>query len=152
MATKGQQQKLKVLVVDDAEPARLLIERSLASANCEIAFAADGLEAVEMHKTSGFDVVLLDIEMPVLDGYVAARCIRKHEMENSQSPALIVAVTSKSSDREREKAYISGCDMLLAKPFKRDVLIEILDTHREKLVKGPSQAKAPAAGSSRQTG
>lgn len=123
----------KVLLVDDSEDNQLLVMAYLKKSNVEITQAFNGKEAVEAYKSQEFDLVLLDMQMPVMDGYQAAQEIRQNESENNKEPVFIIALTAYALEEEKEKCLESGCDQHLAKPVKKATLVEAIDTIRKKL-------------------
>ncbi|MEZ6195095.1 MAG: response regulator [Planctomycetota bacterium] len=100
----------------------------LAGHDVELEFAANGREAVERALAAEFDVVLMDMQMPVLDGYAATREIREAERERgtTRPPVPIVAVTADAMTEDCERAYAAGCDLHLAKPVSRAGLLSVL--------------------------
>ena len=93
----------------------------------EITIANDGLEAWELFRTQRFDVVLMDIMMPIMDGYEATAKIREFEASNNNGQRTpIVAITGNSSDNDRQRCLSHGMDDYLSKPFVFEDLYSIL--------------------------
>ena len=116
---------LKVLVVDDDEFNRLVFRRMLPSPPLMLTMAVNGRAALDAAKSDWPDVVLLDLEMPVMDGYEAAGRLRK--MQGPQKkPLRIVAISSNDDTRSIERALNSGCDDYLVKPAARETLWAVL--------------------------
>jgi CheY-like chemotaxis protein len=115
-----------VLVVDDNADTREVVRWMLERWGCRVIEAADGRQAFEMTVGSRPDLILMDLSMPVVDGYDAIRSIRGRE-EFSQLP--IIAITAFDMAVSREGAAAAGCDHFLSKPidFKRlEVLVDKL--------------------------
>ena len=118
--------KLNILVVDDSFDNRLSIKIFLENTNCQITEAENGKIAVEKVKQELFDVVLMDIQMPVMDGYSATHEIRKWEQQNVQQQIPIIAFSASSSREDRERTLAAGFNEILSKPFSFEDLVKIL--------------------------
>jgi PAS domain S-box-containing protein len=112
---------LKVLVVDDDEFNRLVFRRMLPSPPLMLTMAVNGRAALDAAKSDFPDVVLLDLEMPVMDGYEAAGRLRKLQSA-LRKPLRIIAISSNDDSRSIERALNSGCDEYLVKPAPREAL------------------------------
>ena len=115
----------RILIVEDHEINRRILRDLLTSAGYELIEAATGEEGVALAGTHRPDLVLMDIQLPGLDGYEATRRIKEH-------PALrhlpIIAVTSYALSGDEEKALEAGCATYISKPFSpRTVLAKIRD-------------------------
>ena len=108
----------RILLVDDALDNQLLVRKYLEIAGAEVRAADNGKQAIFLAMNSDFDVVLMDIQMPDLDGYEATRQLR--EFGYAQP---IVALTAHAMRGDREKCLAAGCDDYLTKPIARDLLI-----------------------------
>jgi CheY-like chemotaxis protein len=117
---------LKILVVDDHEANRALILAFLKKEECEITVATNGLEAFEKFKEISPDLVLMDIQMPLMDGCTATQHIRQWERENQSSPSQIFALTAFATSEWRQKCLDSGCNSYLTKPLTRDILLKAI--------------------------
>jgi CheY-like chemotaxis protein len=115
-------QKL-ALVVEDSEVLRYLLSKQLAKLGINAEFARNGLEAVEM-AVNDYDLILMDISMPVMDGIEATTRIRQYEKEHDRRRVPIIAVTAFS---ERELSRAAGMDDYLFKPVSLDQLKETID-------------------------
>ena len=111
----------RILVVDDGKPNRQLIRLILTKAGCQVDEAENGQQAVDMIQTSEYAVVLMDIQMPVLDGYAATTKLRA---DGYRKP--IIALTANAMREEQEKCKQVGFDHFLPKPVDIDQLIETL--------------------------
>jgi len=123
----------KILIVEDNEVNQLLLERILKSLDAKTYLAENGSEAVELVKSKYFDLVLMDIQMPGMDGLTATKIIK------SQFPHLpVLAVTAHAFLEEIEKCREAGCDDVITKPIKKTELLEkifrYLDMSKTKFV------------------
>src|SRR5262249_5252144 len=116
----------KVLVVDDDEFNRLVLRRYLPSPPLRVAFAVNGRAALEAAEREWPDIVLLDLEMPVMDGYQTAYELRAIERAQGRKRCLIVAISSNDEERIVARARATGCDEYLVKPAAREALWRIL--------------------------
>jgi CheY-like chemotaxis protein len=116
----------RVLVVDDDEFNRMVLRRSLPEPHYEVELAVNGRAALDAARRAWPDAVLLDLEMPVMDGYEAAERLRRLEREERRPRLTIVAISSNDDAAIIERALQSGCDYYLAKPASREALLRIL--------------------------
>jgi CheY-like chemotaxis protein/HPt (histidine-containing phosphotransfer) domain-containing protein len=114
----------RVLAADDVELNRDLLGDMLGRHGHEVVFATDGAEAVELASRGGFDLVLMDVQMPVVDGVEATRRIRKLPPPAGRVP--IVALTANVMASERERTLAAGMDDCLAKPVDWGLLFAAL--------------------------
>jgi CheY-like chemotaxis protein len=114
---------LKVLLVDDSHDNLLLVHAYFKKLPYTIDEAENGAVAVEKFKTGTYDMVLMDIEMPVMDGYTATRAIRAIESESGRRRVPIIALTASVLIEALKKARDAGCDAHVAKPVKKAVLL-----------------------------
>jgi signal transduction histidine kinase/DNA-binding NarL/FixJ family response regulator len=125
---------IQILVAEDTEDNRLLVEHYARGERFQLRFAANGQEAVDaIERGEQFDLVLMDIDMPVMDGYVATRRIRAWQ----QSHGLATPIVALSADAMREAVLASleaGCVAHVAKPLDRDTLLKTI--HRYVPTKG----------------
>ncbi|MBI3221827.1 MAG: response regulator [Nitrosomonadales bacterium] len=115
---------LKVLLVEDNELNQMLAKTLLIRAGIEVSIACNGVEAVEAVRGNRFDAVLMDIQMPEMDGVEAARNIRK-EFTSMELP--IIAMTANVMPGERERYMAAGMDEYIAKPIHHEALYGLLD-------------------------
>ncbi|WP_028620679.1 hybrid sensor histidine kinase/response regulator [Pseudomonas sp. Ant30-3] len=114
----------RVLLVEDNPVNQLVAKGMLGKLGCEVIVAAHGGEALDQLESSEFDLVLMDCNMPVMDGYEASRQIRR----SGRWPQLpIVALTANAMSEERERCRAAGMSDYLAKPFRREELAAVLD-------------------------
>jgi len=119
----------RILIVDDNEDNRNLLCLYLRNTPFILVTAENGEEAVNVFKRSPFDLVFMDIEMPLMDGYEATRRLRLWEREQKLDPTPIVALTAHAFVRFRKKCMDAGCSDYLTKPVRRATLIHTISTH-----------------------
>ena len=120
-----------MLVAEDSPDNRLIISAYLRNQPCTIDFAEDGAIAVEKFIANHYDLVLMDIQMPVLDGYAAAAHIREWERAQKLPPTPIIALTASAFEDTVRRAKAAGCDAHVAKPVKKAVLLEVVRRYTE---------------------
>jgi len=114
----------KVLIVEDSKSNRNLINFFLKNSGHELTMAEDGLEGVEIYKSSpDFDIIFMDIQMPVMDGLQATRAIREHEEKKGLTPVKIVALTANAFEDDKKACFDAGCNSFLTKPVKKNHLL-----------------------------
>jgi CheY-like chemotaxis protein len=116
-----------ILIVDDSEVNRFVASEQVIRAGYDVVTANNGAEALEKVKTQRFAAVLMDCQMPVLDGYSAAAQIRSWEAGQSHVP--IIALTAHAMRGEKEKVLAAGMDDYLTKPLRSSVLERTLELH-----------------------
>ncbi|HDS1747918.1 response regulator [Pseudomonas sp. M2] len=120
-ATDG---RARILLVEDNPVNQLVAKGMLAKLGCLVQVATQGVEALEWLEQEDFDLVLMDCNMPVMDGYEASRRIR----QSGRWPELpIVALTANAMPEERERCRAAGMNDYLAKPFRREELLALID-------------------------
>lgn len=113
---------LKVLVVEDSEDNRLLIRTLLKKHSINCTFAENGLEALEKHKNTNFDLIFMDMQMPIMDGYMATQRLRASGVKTP-----IIALTANSLESDAKLALSVGCTAFLGKPFKQKDFYKVID-------------------------
>jgi len=116
--------KLNVLVVEDNAVNQEVALGMLEKIGFNADVANNGQEGIETLETGKFDLVLMDCQMPVLDGYEATKAIREEEHENAQPRIPIIALTANAMIGDSEKCIAAGMDDYLAKPFEEHMLEE----------------------------
>jgi len=109
--------RLKVLLVEDSPVNQEVACGMLEALGCEVVSAADGTLGVEYALGRSFDVVLMDCQMPLMDGYEATRKIRSGEAASGRAPVPIVAITANALPGDRERCLASGMTDFISKPF-----------------------------------
>ncbi|MFT4076427.1 MAG: response regulator [Asticcacaulis sp.] len=115
-----------VLLVDDNDETAFVIESMLDLMDFGVERARDGREALEMSGISAYALILMDIEMPVMDGLAATKAIRGQEGEGLVPPVPIVGITGHSDMGTRRLCQLAGMDEVLCKPFLMEQLEEIV--------------------------
>jgi signal transduction histidine kinase/HPt (histidine-containing phosphotransfer) domain-containing protein len=109
-------QGARILVVEDNKLNQMLVEKHLRNWNCRVDQAETGKEAISKLEQNEYDLVLMDLQLPELDGYATTRYIRK-EMKGKKAGVPILALTAHALDGEEEKCLASGMNGYLVKPF-----------------------------------
>ena len=130
----------RILLADDNATNRLLLDRMLRDQALELEIVADGAQAVDAYRARRPDAVVLDISMPVVDGFDAARAIQAFERERGGAPAPLLALTAHAGEEMAERLRDAGFIAHLTKPLRKDLLLDAL-----------SAAMAAAQGSSTRT-
>jgi len=117
---------LHILIADDSYDNRALIEAYLKKTPFRVEEAEDGQQAIDKFKTGRFDLVLMDIQMPVVDGYEATRKIRGWERENGRRRTPVVALTASALEDAADRSIAAGCDAHVTKPVKKSKLLEAI--------------------------
>ena len=110
----------KILLVEDNEMNRDMLARRLQRKGFEVACAADGEEGVALARGGGFDLILMDMSLPVLDGWEATRRLKA---DPSTRAVPVIALTAHAMSGDREKALNAGCDDYDSKPVEFPRLI-----------------------------
>ncbi|GAB0058699.1 Sensor histidine kinase RcsC [Candidatus Magnetaquicoccaceae bacterium FCR-1] len=118
---------LKILLAEDVEENRILFENYLLNTPHQLVMVADGIEAVERIQAERFDVVFMDVRMPRLDGYEAARRIRDWERATALPRVTIITLSAHAMEGERERSLAAGCDHYLSKPIGKKALLAALN-------------------------
>ncbi|NQU19937.1 MAG: response regulator [Candidatus Nealsonbacteria bacterium] len=134
----------RVLVADDDQLSRTLAEMLLSRAGCLVDLASDGSEALAMFERNRYGLVLMDVDMPVMDGLTAIEEIRRHEADVGGHVGVI-ALTAMCSDDARSRCLAAGADQYISKPFTPEVLIEAV----QRYFPGCLEALESAGGSAR---
>jgi CheY-like chemotaxis protein len=122
-------ENLRLLVAEDNPMNRRVVELLLAQSGVHITFAENGKEAVEKFSAGKFDLVLMDLQMPIMGGLVAMRAIRAWEREHSRTPTPMLAVSANATDEHVAEAKEAGADDHVAKPIVRETLFEAIARH-----------------------
>ncbi|MBD3316610.1 MAG: response regulator [Chitinivibrionales bacterium] len=135
---------LKVLVVEDNEINQVFIQRTLVQHGHQVGLASNGREACELAESGNYDAVLMDIQMPVMDGLEATRKIREREArEGGRLP--ILALSAGTSPSERERCTAAGMDSFVAKPVSVGELLRELAAHTQVSSSSPNAVSRPAS-------
>jgi len=115
---------MKVLIVDDHRFNRNLLMKRCERLGHQVQCAANGREAIDLAIEEEFDLILMDLRMPEVDGYQATKEIKNSEKSKS---VPIIAISANTSKDEIEKALKCGCERFLTKPIMKYQLVEILE-------------------------
>jgi CheY-like chemotaxis protein len=115
-----------VLLVEDNIVNRMIGAEMLRSFGLEVMEAEDGAQGVALLERQRVDLVLMDIQMPVLDGYAATRQVREREARLRLPRVPIVALTANAFDEDAAQSMVAGMDAHLTKPYSREQLRELL--------------------------
>jgi len=110
----------KILSVDDSSSIRKMVEFSLKSKGYLVTTAENGLEALELLAQDQFDAVILDINMPRMDGF---ECLKRTRANEAYAAIPVVMLTTEGQEQDKEKALALGAQHYLVKPFKPSELI-----------------------------
>jgi CheY-like chemotaxis protein/HPt (histidine-containing phosphotransfer) domain-containing protein len=120
---------MRILVAEDSPVNLLLIERYLKDPLFEIDTARDGAAALAKFQSGAYDLVLMDLQMPVMDGYEATRSMRAWEAAHQKSPTPILALTAHAFKEEEQKSLAAGCNAHLIKPIRKPDLLKAIQQH-----------------------
>ena len=115
--------KTQILVVDDAKENARLFKLYLEDDGAEVELATGGVEAIEKAKSMPFDIILLDLQMPGMDGFEVLKVLKE---SSYKSP--IIALTAHAMDEEKENTKVAGFNGHITKPVKADVLSKAVDS------------------------
>jgi CheY-like chemotaxis protein/HPt (histidine-containing phosphotransfer) domain-containing protein len=130
---------LRILLADDSDDNRYLILSYLKQAQVTVEIAENGEIAARMYRDGGYDVVLMDVEMPVMDGYQATSEIRRFERELQLAGTPVLALTAHAFSDMAVKGFEAGFTAMLTKPIRKVTLLEALVEH------APKERRAPVA-------
>ncbi len=142
MTAGAEHSRARILIVEDNRSNQYVVSGMLDRLGIRSMLASDGREALEAMRRESFDLILMDCNMPDIDGYETTRRIRALEAGNSHIP--IVAMTANVQEGDVRKCLDSGMDAYLSKPLKLDILREILDRWIGKQAAGSSDKPPPS--------
>ncbi|GFE58236.1 response regulator [Geobacter sp. AOG1] len=120
------QDMVRILLAEDAEDNRHIFRLFLKNTRFEIDEAENGAIAVEKFKSGSYAMVLMDMQMPIMDGLSATRAIRQLERERALTPIPIIALTAFTSTEDIQNCMAAGCNLHISKPVRKDKLIETI--------------------------
>ncbi len=139
-----QMRPLRILLADDSRDNRLLVHAYFKNTPYIVDEAENGAAAVEKFRTGMYDLVLMDIEMPIMDGYSATRAIRAMEKETGRPRIPIIALTASVLADALDKAINAGCDAYVVKPVKKATLLAaVYKATRDAETNGGASAPEP---------
>ena len=120
---------LRILVVEDSTDNQLLVKAYLKATPYKVDIAENGRIACDMVTVGRYDLILMDIHMPVMDGYTTTATIREWEMKQGIPPTPILALTAYAYPEDKRRIKAVGCNGVLAKPIKKSALLEAILSH-----------------------
>ena len=125
-ATNMPESSRRILVAEDSPDNQMLIQSYLRNTGYQLDIVEDGAQAVEKIKSNRYDVVLMDMQMPVMDGFAATEAIRQWEEDHHLTPIPIIALTALALKEEAARSLKAGCTIHMTKPIRKKTLLEIL--------------------------
>jgi two-component system, sensor histidine kinase and response regulator len=119
----------RVLLVDDAEDSRMFLVKLLASIGFQVKEAVNGAEAISIWSQWEPNLILMDLRMPMMDGYAATREIKLRSVQKNSSNTIIIALTANVFSEQRNAIIEAGCDDFINKPFREELLLEKIQQH-----------------------
>ena len=121
---------MKILLVEDNLMNQKVVMYNLKKLNCEITPVSNGKEALEIFKNNNYDLVLMDIMLPEMNGYEITIEIRKFEkLKEIKNPVTIIALTANTYENDKEKCFGVGMNEYLSKPFSAQQLIKKIEKY-----------------------
>jgi signal transduction histidine kinase/CheY-like chemotaxis protein len=128
----GPERSLSILVADDSADNRLLIQSYMKGSPHKLSFEENGKGAVDRFSAAHFDLVLLDMRMPVMDGLTATRAIRAIEKQRGSRSLPIIALTANASSIDIEASHAAGCNGHLSKPISKLKLLNVIEAQESR--------------------
>jgi CheY-like chemotaxis protein len=119
---------LRILLADDHPTNRRVVQLMLDDGRAEVVCTANGAEALQAFQDGAFDLILMDMQMPVMDGLTALRRIRSTERSRQLTPTPVIMLTANAMPAHTAAAAAAGADLHLAKPFTMDALFHAIET------------------------
>jgi PAS domain S-box-containing protein len=120
------EQPLQILMADDSKDNRALVRAYLKKSPYHLVEAEDGQQAIDKFIAGKFDLVLMDIQMPIIDGFEATSTIRVWELANGRRRTPIVALTASATGEAMQRTLEAGCDAHVSKPVKKSTLLDAI--------------------------
>ena len=118
--------KLRILIAEDSPDTQMLLRAYLKKSPHHLVVVDDGLEAVARVQEETFDLVLMDIQMPNMDGYTATCTIRQWEKDQERHPLTIMALSAHAGADKKEESLAAGCNGHLTKPIRKKTLLDAI--------------------------
>lgn len=118
---------IRILLAEDSRVNQIIVSETLAQRGHSFVLASDGAKAVEEFRKGEFDAILMDMQMPILNGFDATRQIRELEEKLNRPPLPIIAMTANVSEKDRQRCLDSGMTDFLAKPIDTKELLKALE-------------------------
>lgn len=119
----------RILLVEDNEDNRLLVKTFLKKFPYTIDEAENGEVAVDLYRENSYNLILMDVQMPIMDGHAATRAIRVIEAESGRPSTSIIALTAHAIKEEIDKCMAAGCDTHVGKPIKKSILLSVIENY-----------------------
>jgi signal transduction histidine kinase/CheY-like chemotaxis protein/HPt (histidine-containing phosphotransfer) domain-containing protein len=126
-------ESLRVLLAEDTRDNVLVMQAFFKKTTHQIDVAENGLIAVEKFRANRYDLVLMDVQMPLMDGYEATQEIRRIENKEGRSPTMIIALTAHAFIEDEQRSIEAGCSRHITKPIKKSVILEVLQSIQTKI-------------------
>jgi CheY-like chemotaxis protein len=136
---------LRILLAEDSQVNQKYAATLLERRGHRVTVAADGREALELAGREEFDVVLMDVQMPELDGFAATGEIRRRERETGRRQVPIVAMTAHAMQGDRERCLAAGMDAYVSKPLRPEQFLPVVERTADRLEASALVAPAAAA-------
>jgi len=134
---------LHILLVEDSKDNRLLIQAHLKRTPYQIDIAENGRIAIEKFTSKKYDLVFMDIQMPIMDGYSATKAIRKWEREKGVKTTPIIALTAHAFKEDMQKSLDAGCTDHITKPIRKQLLLKVIHKYAQAILKKEVSDEAP---------
>jgi PAS domain S-box-containing protein len=135
----------RVLLVEDNKVNQLVAQKMLEGLGCRVQLATNGREALDACSGERFDLILMDCQMPEMDGYTATGELRQREAVAAEQRVPVVALTANALEGDRERCLAAGMDDYLSKPFRRETLSTVLARWLPSVAPAPREAEAAVA-------
>ncbi len=112
-------QPLNILLVEDSEDIQLLIKTYIRKAPYQIEIAQNGKEGLEKYKSGKYDLIMMDVQMPIMDGLSATRKIREWEKKKEIKATPVIALTAHAIKEYQQECLDAGCNSFVVKPIKK---------------------------------
>ena len=142
---------LTILLAEDNHDNVVLIEAYLRRSPHRLDLAENGLIAVEKFRNNRYDLILMDVQMPEMDGYQASAEIRRIEKAEGRPPTLIIAQTAHAFREDEQRSLDAGCDRHITKPIRKSFLLELLQSIQQAKVSGLMTALPEQPGTQQDT-
>ena len=142
-ATVADATKCRVLVIDDCPDTIRLLKAYLNDPKIQLTIARNGIEGLAAFRDGVFDLVLMDMEMPEMNGYAATISIRNWEADRHLHRTPIAALTAATDFGASNRILLAGCTLHLTKPIMRETLLQIVRPVQSGQINGPDRERSP---------
>lgn len=118
-----------ILIADDCELNRDILQLYFEGGPYEVLLAEDGKQAVDIAISRPLDLILMDMQMPVMNGFDAIKAICSHEKNSQKEPVVIISISGLEAADEKEEIFKAGCTDLIVKPIRKNILLEKINQH-----------------------